>query len=137
MTVVAHDPYASADAVPLLELDDLLERSDVVSLHAPGGSGVLLGEAQLARMKPTATLLNLARADLVDLDAMVAALRAGALGGAFWDVWPEEPADPGDPRLQAPGLVVTPHAAWHSARAEQAYRDEAVAVLRDVLLSGS
>ena len=137
MTVVAHDPYASADAVPLLELDDLLERSDVVSLHAPGGSGVLLGEAQLARMKPTATLLNLARPDLVDLDAMVAALGAGALGGAFWDVWPEEPADPGDPRLQAPGLVVTPHAAWHSARAEQAYRDEAVAVLRDVLLSGS
>ena len=64
---------------------------------------------------------------------MVAALHAGRLGGAFWDVWPQEPADPGDPRLRAPGLVVTPHAAWHSARADQAYRDEAVAVLRDVL----
>jgi D-3-phosphoglycerate dehydrogenase len=137
LTVVAHDPYAASDAIPLLALDDLLARSDVVSLHAPGGGGVLLGPAQLARLKPTATLLNLARPDLVDLDAMVAALRAGRLGGAFWDVWPQEPADPGDPRLQAPGLVVTPHAAWHSARADQAYRDEAVAVLRDVLVSGS
>jgi D-3-phosphoglycerate dehydrogenase / 2-oxoglutarate reductase len=138
LTVVAHDPYAgSSDAVPLLALDELLARSDVVSLHAPGGGGVLLGRAQLARMKPAATLLNLARPDLVDLDAMVAALRAGRLGGAFWDVWPQEPADPADPRLQAPGLVVTPHAAWHSAHADQAYRDEAVAVLRDVLVSGS
>lgn len=136
MTVVAHDPYATSDAVPLLGLEDLLARSDVVSLHAPGGSGVLLGPAQLARMKPTATLVNLARPDLVDLDAMVAALHAGRLGGAFWDVWPEEPADPGDPRLRTPGLVVTPHAAWHSARADQAYRDEAVAVLRDVLVTG-
>jgi phosphoglycerate dehydrogenase-like enzyme len=129
MTVVAHDPYAASGAVPLLALDDLLARSDVVSLHAPGGSGVLVGPAHLARMKHTATL--------VDLDAMVAALHAGRLGGAFWDVWPEEPPDPGDPRLQAPGLVVTPHAAWHSARADQAYRDEAVAVLRDVLVTGS
>jgi phosphoglycerate dehydrogenase-like enzyme len=137
MTVVAHDPYAPEGDVALLSLDDLLARSDVVSLHAPGGGGVVLGPAQLARMKPTAILLNLARPDLVDLDAMVAALRAGRLGGAAWDVWPDEPADPADPRLQAPGLIVTPHAAWHSARADQAYRDEAIGVLRDVLVSGS
>ena len=43
LTVVAHDPYAASDAIPLLELDDLLARSDVVSLHAPGGGGALLG----------------------------------------------------------------------------------------------
>ena len=80
LTVVAHDPYAPAGVVPLLALDDLLASSDVVSLHAPGGAGVLLGPAQLARMKPAATLVNLARPDLVDLDAMVAALRAGEPG---------------------------------------------------------
>ncbi len=137
LTVVAHDPFALAGDVPLLSLDELLAASDVVSLHAPGGGGPLLGEAELARMKPTAILVNLARPDLVDLDAMVAALRAGRLGGAAWDVWHHEPADPADPRLRAPGLLVTPHAAWHSARADQAYRDEAIGVLREVLLSGS
>jgi len=135
MTVVAHDPFAAPDGVPLIALDELLARSDVVSLHAPGGGGVLLGAAELARMKPTAILVNLARPDLADLDAAVAALREGRLAGSYWDVWPQEPADPSDPRLQAPGLVVTPHAAWHSARADQAYRDEAIAVLRDVLVS--
>jgi D-3-phosphoglycerate dehydrogenase len=135
MTVVAHDPHAQGDGVELLDLDELLARSDVVSLHAPGGGGVLVGAAELARMRPTAILVNLARPDLADLDAVVSALRAGRLAGSYWDVWPQEPADPSDPRLQAPGLVVTPHAAWHSARADQAYRDEAIAVLRDVLVS--
>lgn len=134
MTVVAHDPFAAGGE---MTLDQLLQRSDVVSLHAPGGSGVLLGAAELARMRPTAILVNLARPDLMDLDAVVAALRAGRLAGAYVDVWPQEPPDPADPRLQTPGLVVTPHAAWHSARADQAYRDEAIAVLRDVLLSTS
>ena len=131
--VVAHDPGATDADMPL---DELLATSDVVSLHAPGGSGTLIGAEELARMKPGALLVNMARPDLVDLDAMVAALHAGALGGAAWDVWPQEPADPADPRLAAPGLLVTPHAAWHSARADQAYRDEAIAVLRDVLLAG-
>ncbi len=137
LTVAAHDPYATGAGVPLLPLDELLATSDVVSLHAPGDGGPLLGAAELALMRPTAILVNLARPGLVDLEAMVEALRAGRLGGAAWDVWPLEPADPADPRLQAPGLLVTPHAAWHSARADQAYRDEAIGVLRDVLLSGS
>jgi phosphoglycerate dehydrogenase-like enzyme len=135
--VVAHDPFAAPGGdVPLLALDELLATSDVVSLHAPGGSGTLLGAAELGRMKAGALLVNMARPDLVDVDAMVAALHAGALGGAAWDVWPQEPADPADPRLAAPGLLVTPHAAWHSARADQAYRDEAISVLRDVLVAG-
>ncbi len=135
--VVAFDPHlADGGPVPLVGLDELLATSDAVSLHAPGGGGPLLGAAQLALMRPDAILVNLARPDLVDVDAMVAALHAGRLGAAAWDVWPQEPADPADPRLQAPGLVLFPHAAWYSARAEQAYVDEAVAVLRDVLVDG-
>jgi len=135
--VVAFDPHlADGGPVPLVGLDELLATCDAVSLHAPGGGGPVLGAPQLALMRPDAILVNLARPDLVDIDAMVAALHAGRLGAAAWDVWPQEPADPADPRLQAPGLVVFPHAAWYSARAEQAYVDEAVAVLRDVLVEG-
>ena len=85
-------------------------------------------------MKPGAVLINLARASLADLDAMVAALGAGALGGAAWDVWPQEPPDAGDPRLQTPGLLVTPHVAWSSAQAEAAGEVEAIEALRSALL---
>lgn len=135
--VVACDPAVTdAGGIPLLALDELLATSDAVSLHAPGGGGPLLGAAELARMRSDAVLVNLARPDLVDLDAMVAALHAGRLGSAAWDVWPQEPPDPADPRLRAPGLVVFPHAAWYSARADRAYVDEAVTVLRDVLVTG-
>jgi D-3-phosphoglycerate dehydrogenase len=135
LEVVAHDPLvAGAGDIPLLPLGDLLATSDAVSLHAPGQAGVLLGAAEFERMRPGAILVNVARPDLVDLDAMVAALRSGRLGGAAWDVWPTEPPDPADERLRAPGLIVSPHAAWYSARADAAYREEAVEVLRDVVL---
>ena len=105
MTVVAHDPYAyRRRGAPARARRPARAQRRRLAPRPRRRAACCSGLAQLARMKPTATLLNLARPDLVDLDAMVAALRAGDLGGAFWDVWPEEPADPGDPRLQAPGL---------------------------------
>ncbi|MGH2857762.1 MAG: NAD(P)-dependent oxidoreductase, partial [Solirubrobacteraceae bacterium] len=110
--VVGTDPRATApEGVRLVDLDELLSTSDAVSLHLPGTPGVppLLGAAQIASMKPGALLLNLARASLVDLDALVAALTAGRLGGAAWDVWPQEPPPGDDARLATPGLLVTPH----------------------------
>ena len=135
--VVGHDPVAAPpDGVTLLALDELLATSDAVSLHLPGAPGAppLLGAAELATMKPGALLVNLARASLVDLDAVVAALDSGALGAAAWDVWPQEPPGGGDPRLQTPGLLVTPHVAWSSAQAEAAGVAEAIAALRAALL---
>lgn len=134
--VVAHDPYASpSEGVPLVPLAELLAGADAVSLHAPAqdGGSALIGATELALMKPDAVLVNLARASLVDLDAVVGALRAGRLGGAACDVWPEEPPAPGDLRLSAPGLLVTPHVGWSSPQAALAYVDEAVAALRSVL----
>jgi D-3-phosphoglycerate dehydrogenase len=136
--VVGHDPFADDDqGVDLVGLAELLATSDAVSLHVPAGGEPLLGEAEIAAMRPHAIVVNLARPDVVDLDALVAALRGGRLGGAAWDVWPSEPPEPrDDPRLRTPGLVVTPHAAWFSAQADEAYRAEAIAVLRDVLVDG-
>jgi D-3-phosphoglycerate dehydrogenase len=138
--VVGRDPYPGTGAaeVPRLDLEELLATSDAVSLHLPGvpGAPPLLGVEQIAMMKPGAVLVNLSRPSLVDLDAMLAALRAGALGGAVWDVWPQEPPDHDDARLRTPGLLVTPHVGWSSPQAQDAYRAEALDALRASLVRG-
>jgi glycerate dehydrogenase len=121
--------------VPRLSLDELLSTSDAVSLHLPGrpGAAPLLGAAEIARMKPGALLVNLARASLVDVDAVVAALESRALAGAAFDVWTSEPPAVDDPRLQTRGLLVTPHVGWSSPQADEAWRDEAIDALRAAL----
>jgi D-3-phosphoglycerate dehydrogenase / 2-oxoglutarate reductase len=138
VAVVAHDPWATVPepGVAMVALDDLLRRADAVSLHAPGmrGAAPLLGARELALMRPGALLVNLARAGLVDHEAMLAALRDGRLGGVAMDVWPAEPPPPGEPAFAEPRLLVTPHAAWSSARADEAYRAEAIASLRALLV---
>ena len=138
MSVLAYDPNVDVAAgAELVNLNELLEGADAISLHAPGGPGAapLLGAEQLDRLNPHSILVNLARPGLVDLDALVERLSAGRIGAAFWDVWPEEPPNPADDRLGTPRLVVTPHAAWYSAEAESAYYGEAIAALRETALS--
>jgi phosphoglycerate dehydrogenase-like enzyme len=93
-----------------LELDDLLARSDVVTLHAPltDDTSLLLDAAALARMRPTAILVNTARGGLVDEDALVDALASGRLRAAALDVFEREP--PVSERLRSlPNLVLSPH----------------------------
>jgi phosphoglycerate dehydrogenase-like enzyme len=132
---VGNDPLCDPPAgVRALGLDELLATSDAISLHLPGrpGGPPLLDARRLATVKPGAILVNLSRASLVDLDAVVAALGTGALAGAASDVWPHEPPG-GDHRLQTPGLLVTPHVGWSSPQAQDAYRAEAIATLRAAL----
>jgi D-3-phosphoglycerate dehydrogenase len=135
--VVGFDPAIGEPppGVVTVGFEELLTSSDAVSLHVPGapGSPPLLGRHELSLMRPGALLLNLARASVVDLDAVVEALTGGALGGAAFDVWPSEPPAPDDPRLRTPGLLVTPHVGWSSEQAEDAYRAEAVEALRATL----
>jgi D-3-phosphoglycerate dehydrogenase len=133
------DPgVGSPDGVTLVDLDELLLSSDAVSLHMPGTPGAppLLDAQRIARMKTGAVLVNLSRASLVDLDAVMAALGEGRLTAAF-DVWPEEPPARGDEGLLTPGLLLTPHVAWSSPQAEEAGVTEAVAALRSVLLNAT
>jgi len=110
--VAASDPYAdpASSAVDLVELDELLRRSDVVSMHAglPAGAPPLLGARELALMKPGALLVNTARGALVDEAALADALRAGPLAGAALDVFAAEPPA-GSPLLSLPNVVLTPH----------------------------
>ncbi len=137
--VVGHDPYAAAPAgVEQLGLEALLASSDAISLHVPRRPGAppLLGAREIAMIKPGAILVNLSRASVVDLDAMLAALDSGALAGAAWDVWPREPPAADDRRLLAARLLVTPHVGWSSPQAEDAYRAEAIDALRATLIRG-
>jgi D-3-phosphoglycerate dehydrogenase len=119
---------AKSLGVEFLSLDELLESSDVVSLHvrlSPDSSG-LIGEAQLARMKPTAILLNGARADVVDNAALVEALQSGRLFGAGIDVFSPEPVSADDPLLSCDNVVLTPHAADQTPEAVVATNEAAV-----------
>jgi glyoxylate reductase len=115
-------------------LDELLERSDFVSVHSPltPETRGLIGDEAFGRMKPNAYLVNTARGPIVDTDALVRALRAGRIAGAALDVTDPEPLPAGHPLLDAPNLLVLPHlgSATHATRERMA--DMAV----DNLLAG-
>jgi D-3-phosphoglycerate dehydrogenase / 2-oxoglutarate reductase len=119
MTVLAHDPFVPAEAFAAAGVQradtiaEALPRADVLSVHmpAPQGGGTLLGAAELARMKPTAMIINTARGGLVEEAALDAALRAGKLQGAGLDVLVEEPPKPDHPLLSNPRVTLSPHAA--------------------------
>ncbi len=111
-----------------VDLDELLPRADVLSLHCPltDATRGLIGAARLACMKPDAVLINTARGALVDTAALAVALKAGRLGGAGIDVLEREPPPPGHPLLDPsiPNLILTPHVAWAAREARQRCLDE-------------
>jgi D-3-phosphoglycerate dehydrogenase len=117
LQVVAYDTYqdqafAASWGVSYLPLDELLAQSDFISLHAPVTAETrhLMGAEQLARMKPTAYLINTARGELVDELALYEALKQGHLAGAASDVFIQEP--PGEhPLLTLANFIATPHSA--------------------------
>jgi len=113
--VIAYDPYAEEvpPSVACCDLETLLRESDFVSLHASATQETqgMIDAAKLALMKPTAFLVNTARAALTDENALYDALRAGRLAGAALDVLNEEPLQPGHRFLGLPNVVCTPHIA--------------------------
>jgi glycerate dehydrogenase len=121
-------------------LDEVLRAADVLSLHCPltPATRGLIGRRELALMKPEALLINTARGALVDLPALVEALKAGDLGGAAIDVLPEEPPVNGSPLFEPgiPNLIVTPHIAWAAFEARQRAVDELALNVEDFLIGG-
>ncbi len=105
-------------------LNELLERSDFVSIHCPltPVTHHLIGAPALARMRPTAILINTARGPIVDQVALRRALGEGTIAGAALDVTDPEPLAPDDPLLSSPNLIVAPHigSATHRAREQMA-----------------
>lgn len=144
MTVVVSDPYLSdararelgVDAVPL---EALLERSDFVTLHLPlvDETRHLIGSDELARMKPSAFLVNAARGGIVDEAALVAALRAETIAGAALDVFEVEPLAEQDPLRDCPNLIMTPHLGASTPEAQREVAIEIARAVRDALLDGN
>ncbi|GAB4519108.1 MAG: C-terminal binding protein [Anaerolineae bacterium] len=123
--VIACDPYiepeqfAAVDATPVT-FEELLARSDILSLHTPltPETRGLFDEETLRKMKPSAILVNTARGPIVRNAALVRALREGWIAGAGLDVLEQEPAPPDEPLLHEPHAIVTPHIAWYSETAK-------------------
>jgi D-3-phosphoglycerate dehydrogenase len=127
------DPREAAEhGVEAVSLDELLSRSDFVSLHArlTPDTAKLIGPAQLARMKPSAYLINTARIELLDEDALADALSRGALGGAALD---DPPSRKDSPLLSMENVVFTPHIGNRVDEAMAEVFVQAVTDARDVL----
>ena len=136
MSIVAYDPYTGREHVEAcgaqpIELDDLLTRADVVTVHCAltDETRHLLGAPQFGAMKPTAILINTSRGGVIDERALVHALRAGELGAAGLDVLEQEPPPTDHPLLHMDNVIVTPHVGWYS---EQALHDIVVGALDQV-----
>jgi glycerate dehydrogenase len=134
MEVLGHRRSPGEDRV---DLDTLLGRSDVVSLHCPltPETRGLIDATRIARMKPGALLINTGRGALVNEADLAAALHSGRLGGAGLDVLGVEPPAATNPLLSAPNCVITPHLAW-ATRAARQRLIAAVAANVEALLAG-
>jgi len=99
-----------------VELDELLERADIVTLHTPldNSTHALINETELRLMKKTAVLINTCRGPVVDEKALEQALEDGEIWGAGLDVFEQEPVDPKNPLLKRDNVVVAPHIAGKS-----------------------
>lgn len=118
MRVLAVDPYveeaqAASAGATLVSLEELLQESDFISLHAPLSEETrgLIDREAVAKMKPGAILVNTARGGLVDLDALEEGLRSGKLAGVGLDVFPVQPPDPNHPLFTYENFLGTPHVA--------------------------
>jgi len=116
---VLSDAEAAELGVRQVDADTLFGEADAISLHAPATPQThhVVNAERLAQMRPNAVIVNTSRGALVDEDALAAALRAGRIAGAALDVFEVEPLAAGSPLHQAPGALLTPHAAWYSENA--------------------
>ena len=131
MAVLAYDPYLTAEQIAArgaakVEVDELLRRSDFVTLHCPRTAETMgmFGRAQFALMKPTAFFINTARGGIHKEDDLAEALRDRKIAGAGLDVFLEEPPRPDHPLLAFDTVIASPHTAGVT---EEALHDTAVA----------
>jgi D-3-phosphoglycerate dehydrogenase len=143
MNVVAYDPYLTAERAAELraeavELDDVLARADVLSLHVPltDTTRKMIDAEAIASMKPGSYLVNVARGGVVDEAALADALESGHLAGAALDVFENEPLEEGSRLRAAPNLVLTPHLGASTAEAQELVATEIAETVRSALAEG-
>ncbi|MGY4706708.1 C-terminal binding protein [Candidatus Bipolaricaulota sp. J31] len=129
MKIISHDPYIPPEEMRKLNVEpvtfeDLLKRSDFLSVHVPLTEGTqhLIDAKALSLMKPTACLINTSRGGVVDEHALIEALQQARLAGACLDVLEKEPPSPDNPLLKMPQVLLSPHVAWYSEESETELR---------------
>ncbi len=143
MTVRVYDPYLPSDALPagaiaVDSVETLLQVSDIISLHCPltADNRGLIGATALGQMKDGAILINTARGELIDEDALVEALRAGAIGGAGLDTFASEPVGADHPLWAFDNVVGSPHVGANTLQARIRVGISCVEQIADYLDSG-
>ncbi len=121
MKLLVHDPYLEPELISrcggeAADLDRLIADADAISIHVPLSAETrgMIGERELARMKPTAFLINTSRGGIVDEEALAQAVKKGSLGGAALDVLSAEPPPSDHPLRDLPNVILTPHLAFYS-----------------------
>jgi D-3-phosphoglycerate dehydrogenase len=142
MKVIAHDPYVTRAAarevdVELVSFEEVLKRSDVISLHLSLSAATekIINAAVFAQMKHGARLINCARGELVEEAALAEALRTGPLAGAAVDTFAQEPPK-NSPLIGLPNLIATPHIAGSTAEAQEEVGTAIAQQVRDYLADG-
>lgn len=143
MGVIAYDPYLTREraldlGVPLVSLEEVLDHGDVISIHTPltDETRGICGPDALARMKPTAFVINASRGGVVDEMALAKALRDGDIAGAALDVYENEPLPEDSPLRGVPNLVLTPHVGASTSEAQVGVATEVARKIRAWLLHG-
>jgi D-3-phosphoglycerate dehydrogenase len=128
MNVLAYDPYVPLDifeklGVKQVTIDYLIENSDFISIHAAftPASKHMFGREQFKRMKNTAYLINCARGDFIDEEALYSAVKEGEIAGAGLDVLKKEEVRLDNPLLELEGITITPHSAYYSIASREKY----------------
>jgi D-3-phosphoglycerate dehydrogenase / 2-oxoglutarate reductase len=144
MDVIAFDPVVSTEraaqiGVTLVTLDELVQRSDVVSLHVPliESTRNLFDAARLAQMKSGAAIINASRGGIIDEAALIEALNSGRLSGAALDVYAQEPPPADSPLIGHPAVVTMPHIGASTAEAQTSAGTEMAEGVAAALLGGT
>jgi len=143
MTLIAHDPYISEQVaaslgITLLSIDDLCSQADYITLHLPATPETrhLFNRERFARCKDSVRIVNTARGELIDEEALADAIESGKVAGAGLDVFENEP--PGDTRLvKLRQVVATPHIAASTVEAQELVGIETAAAVRDYFQTGT
>ncbi len=143
MKVIAYDPYLSAEralhlGVEKVELDELLRRADFITLHTPATDKTrnMINAESLAATKKGVRLINCARGELIDEEALVEALKSGQVAGAAIDVFREEPATQ-SPLFALPNVICTPHLGAATMEAQENVALQVAEQMSDYLLRGA
>jgi D-3-phosphoglycerate dehydrogenase len=142
MKVLVHDPYLSVErtgelGIEKVDLDDLLARSDFITLHVPlnEATRAMIDAAAITKTKPEVRVINCARGGLVDEEALKAALESGHVAGAALDVFAHEPAT-GNPLFALDNVIVTPHLGASTLEAQEKVAVQIAEQMADYLLDG-